>query len=64
MNLSVAQLARLLELLGEETVVAPSLEFPFRISQRAFGYREGLDGVLQAALSVALQAAKQREQPS
>lgn len=58
--LTEIEIRRLLELLGEETVVAPSREFPFRISQRALGYRNGADGALQAKLSIMLDALGRR----
>jgi hypothetical protein len=40
----------LLELLGEETIVAPSEQFPFRVSRRGRGYSDDPQrGRLQAS---------------
>lgn len=58
--LTEADIRRLLELLAEETVVAPSEAFPFRVSKKAFGYRQGDDGALQAKLSIMLGAVWRR----
>lgn len=54
--LTEAELRRLLALLDDVTVVAPTPIFPFRISKTEPGYREGADGRLQAKLSIMLEA--------
>lgn len=52
----------LLELLAEETVVRPTKEFPYRVSQRGVGYSsDPQKGKIQAALSIALEVAAKRE---
>lgn len=52
----------LLKLVGEETVVEPSEAFRFRISREGHGYSSDPQrGRIQAALSIHLQMASERE---
>lgn len=56
--LSQAEIRKLLNLLAEKTIVTPSSEFPFRISQKGVGYSDDPEvSKLQAKLSIMLQAA-------
>lgn len=60
--LSSEEVRLLLGLLSQHTVVEPSREFPFRISQPVRGYSEDPKiGGLQAKLSVMLEAASRAE---
>ena len=56
MLLSTEQLRWLLEQLRWETKVEASDQFPYRIQQRGFGYRDGIAGKVQAALSIMAEA--------
>jgi hypothetical protein len=62
MMLTAKQIRRLLEMCGEETVVAPSKSFPYKISCRTHGYSDDKElGALQATLSIMLEVASKRE---
>jgi len=59
MVLSKEDIRFLLERLGEETIVEPSEEFPFRVSRKGFGYsKDSKVGSLQAKLSMMLEMAR------
>ncbi len=53
----------LLEELEFETVIAPDKRWSsdLRVQKRAFGYREGTVGLLQAALSIGLEMVRRKE---
>lgn len=54
--LTEEQIKYLLEELSFETVVEPDRrKFNFRVQKKSFGYREGIPGTIQAALSIALE---------
>ena len=58
MLLNKTEIQKLLSLLAEKTIVKPSSEFPFRISQKGMGYSDDLEvSKLQAKLSIMLQVA-------
>jgi len=62
MPLTKEDIAFLLELLSEQTVVAPSKAFPYRISCQGTGYsKDRKVGALQAKLSIMLEVAAARE---
>ena len=56
------QIRFILERLGEETVVEPTKDFPFRVSRtNSFGYsKDRKIGAIQAALSMMLEVAAKR----
>jgi hypothetical protein len=52
------EIALLLELLAEETVVEPTKSFPYRVTRHAGGYsKDKKIGALQAKLSIMAEAA-------
>lgn len=56
--LTKKQIRFLLERLAEETVVAPTLAFPYRILERRSGYSNDKEiSAIQAALSIMLEMA-------
>ena len=59
--LSEEQIRFILERIGEETVVEPTKDFPFRVSASSFGYsKDRKIGAIQAALSMMLEVAAKR----
>jgi len=60
-GLTSIEIMRLLKLLAEVEVVAPTSAFPYSIKHSGFGYKDGEDGKLQAKLSIMAQAAIERE---
>lgn len=61
--LTVEEILKLLELLSERTVVAPSEDFPYRVTRKRSGYASDPKiGGLQAKLSIMLEIATKREQ--
>jgi hypothetical protein len=61
--LTIEQVEFILHELGYETVVEPTESFRYRVQCRATGYREGIAGKCQAALSIMLEA-KRRSAPA
>jgi len=62
--LTEEQIRFILERIGEETVVEPTKDFPYRVSRASnFGYsKDRKIGALQAALSIMLEVACKRGQ--
>lgn len=58
--LSKKNIRLILERIGEETVVKPSENFPYRVSRRGMGYSQDSEiGPLQAKLSIMLEMAEE-----
>ena len=55
MRLTRDEILALLAELSYEVVVEPSDAFPFRVTKKVRGYRDGERGALQAKLSMMLQ---------
>jgi hypothetical protein len=59
--LTAEEILMILELVGEETVVAPTKAFPYRVSRKGHGYsKDPKIGPLQAKLSIMMEAASRR----
>ena len=59
--LETKEIRLILKLLSEKTIIAPTLDFPYRVSQEARGYSEDpVIGALQAKLSIMLEVASKR----
>lgn len=55
----------LLELVGEETVVEPTKDFPHRVSKKGFGYSDNPQRArIQASLSMLLEVTSRQERGS
>lgn len=60
--LTSAEIRKILELLGQETVVPQSDKFPYYITKRSRGYSDDPEiGRLQAKLSIMLEVAARNE---
>ena len=61
--LTSKQILYLLDLLAQKVVVAPRADFPYTITEKAFGYSDDKErGQLQATLSIMLEAANRQVQ--
>ncbi len=61
--LTKEQITYLLEELSFETVIQPDKKWSsdLRVQKRVFGYREGVPGTIQAALSIGLELKSMKE---